>query len=131
MDLIERAFEERFAHWKLKLPRANVRTRQRGEIRKAGWVVQFLFGRDERGEYLDYYASHRMADDSHERLYADGSQVSLPVIISGFWGSDDPVEHAKLKAAYFEENARIAAELAEKGFGLTLNAGLRAGRADA
>ena len=61
MHQIEQAFTRRFAHWAIALPKTAVTARLRGEIKKAGWSIQYLFGEDERGEYLDYYASHLVA----------------------------------------------------------------------
>ncbi len=64
---IEAAFAEDFFHWGITLPPDDVRQRRQGEIAAAGWAIWYLFDSDERGEYLDYYASHRMTSDRHVR----------------------------------------------------------------
>ncbi|MDP9439465.1 MAG: hypothetical protein M3P49_12105, partial [Actinomycetota bacterium] len=66
MGRIEEGFAERFSHWGIRLPSEAVRERRQGKIVEAGWAIWYLFGSDERGEYLDYYASHRMmGGDEH------------------------------------------------------------------
>jgi hypothetical protein len=72
MNHIAQAFREDFAHWDLEIPPELLASRAPGYIQAAGWLIQFVFGSDSRGEYLDYYASHRLTDDSHVRLYANG-----------------------------------------------------------
>jgi hypothetical protein len=118
MKEIERRFNETFSHWKIELPADAVEHRQRGKIISAGWVIWFLFGADERGEFLDYYASHRMAGDSHVRIHADGYSESLPSIGEFRLCSQDPEEDARLEAEYLAKNQEIAAMLEEKGFGI-------------
>ena len=91
----------------------------RGKIVQAGWAIWYLFGSDENGEYLDYYASHRMTDDRHVRIYAHGSTQDLPVISGGRICSEDPEEDARLGREHLTENQRIAKMLEEKGFGIS------------
>ena len=126
MERIELAFAERFAHWGLALPKRNVQGRKRGTISREGWTVQYLFGSDERGEFLDYYATHRMTDDSHVRIYANGEAIFLPTIVSMFLVPPDPVEAEQARQAYVAKNREVAALMAEKGFGLDINGALRA-----
>ncbi len=118
MAAVVAKFDEKFAQWRIRLPRRDVTQRRQGRILKAGWAIWYLFGADERGEYLDYYSAHRMCGDDHTRLYADGSSEDLEIIIQFRRCSLDPAEDARLEAAYFAENQRIAAMLEAKGFGL-------------
>ena len=70
-DGIRRAsemFARSFEPWGIQLPDEGVKHRARGKINKAGWTIWYLFGSDEKGEYLDYYATHRMTSDSHTRI---------------------------------------------------------------
>ena len=111
-------FAEHFHHWRLRLPERAVRERRRGEIRARGWRIRYLFGRDERGEYVDYYASHRMTDDVHVRIYESGECAALPAIISGYICNPAiPGDEERRRAGFFAANRRIAEELREKGFG--------------
>lgn len=115
---LEAKFRELFSNWELTLPAEDVAQRRRGRIIEKGWTVWYLFGRDERGEYLDYYASHRMTDDTHERIYADGTVEALESLQGMRLSSQDPVEDKRLADAYYAKNARIGELLREKGFGL-------------
>lgn len=61
---------------------------------------QISIGEDGRGEYLDYYAAHRMTEDAHVRLYADGGFALLATPSLTSRGG----------------NSALAADLARKGF---------------
>ena len=50
----------------------------KGAIASRGWTIKFLFGDDEAGKYLDFYATHRMTNDRHLRLRANGDIEHLP-----------------------------------------------------
>lgn len=80
VNRIGEVFNHTFAHWQISLPAGSIEAHQRGEIRGAGWTIRYLFGEDENGEYLDYYASHRMTNDRHVRIYANGSIEHLEAI---------------------------------------------------
>lgn len=97
MKLIADAFNKRFAHWKIKLPEENLKNGQSGYIQQAGRLIQYCFGEDENGEYMDYYAAHRMTDDSHLRIYADGREKALPTLNGRVLYSEDPVEAKRLE----------------------------------
>ena len=111
----------RFGH---ELPDEDVLYRRRGRIGDdddgdygRGDVVTYLFGQDERGEYLDFYMCHRIAGDQHIRIYEDGTSEDLEVISPfGPRVSDDPVENERLRREDREEYARIRAMLDAKGF---------------
>ena len=79
-------------------------------------AIWYLFGSDENGEYLDYYASHRMTEDSYVRIYVDGHEEYLPEIVGMRLASEDPEEDARLEAEYYAENQRVARMLEAKGF---------------
>lgn len=120
-------FNRRFRKWKITIPKSDVVARRRGAIQRQGWDIQYVFGADESGEYLDYYAAHRMTDDVHLRVRANGQVEELPAIASMFVTSEDPGEAQRLQEAYFERNRRVAEMLDAKGFGLTINGMLRTG----
>lgn len=121
MRRIEEQFNQSFRVWNIQLPREAIEARQRGTIVQAGWTIWFLFGTDDSGEYLDYYSSHRMTNDSHVRLYADGRVEGLESLWEMRQSSDDPEEEARLKDEFWEHNERVARLLEEKGFGLQGN----------
>ena len=117
MNKIETQFNRTFAKWEIGLPAEALHRRERGKIVQAGWAIWYLFGADEHGEYLDYYASHRMTDDRHVRIYSDGRVESLPAIETFVMTSSDPEEAARLEAKERARNQEISELLAEKGFG--------------
>ncbi len=113
---IEAKFNEFFTTWGLRLPPEAISHRQRGRILQAGWVVWYLFDADDQGEYLDFYATHRMGGDHHRRLRANGGRECLPTLQRMYASSADPEEAQRLVDAFFAENQRVADLLAAKGF---------------
>ena len=81
-ELIAKTFAKRFSHWKIRIPEDKLENRRSGYIQEGGWLIQYCFGKDENGEYMDYYATHRMTDDSHIRIYEDDREESLPALSS-------------------------------------------------
>ena len=119
MQRVIDVFASHFEAWEIRLPEEAVRSRERGKINQAGWSIWYLFGSDEQGDYLDYYAAHRMTNDSHVRIREDGSVASLPSLNDMFIGSEDPAENTRLKAEFHQRNKEIAELLKAKGFGLS------------
>lgn len=123
MERIESVFNETFAHWGIRLPAENLRDRKRGKINEEGWTIWFLFDEDEDGEYLDYYAMHRMTNDRHVRLHADGRATSLEALPQGLSFAFDPKEgpeaEERARKKYWAESERISRMLDEKGFTIT------------
>ena len=115
IEVIEQVFAERFSPWSITLPAEDVRERRRGKIVAAGWAIWYLFGSNERREYLDYYAAHRMTTDRHVRLYENGEVESLPAINTMRVSSRHPEEDARLEAEHREETRRVSKLLEEKG----------------
>ncbi len=118
MRRIEEEFRQSFKVWRIELPCEAVRLRRRGKIVEAGWTIWYLFGSDESGEYLDYYSSHRMTNDSHVRIYEDGRVELLESLWELRPTADDPEENARLEDEFWGHNERVAQLLEAKGFGL-------------
>lgn len=116
LPTIEAKFAERFRNWALTLPDPDVTGRRAGCLTVQGWTIHYRFGSDKEGEYLDYYASHRMTDDRHERLYESGRSAHLPAIVSFRQVSADPTEDARLETKYFRTNQEVGRMLTAKGF---------------
>jgi len=121
MNEMERHFNQAFDQWNIRLPEEDVAHRRRGKIVQGGWAIWYLFGADENGEYLDYYAAHRMTCDQHVRIYANGEEKGLPAINDFRAASKDPIEDERLEKEFFEENQRISELLEAKGFGMQGN----------
>jgi hypothetical protein len=106
------SFEQDFARWSLHLPETDVAGRRSGTMQAAGWHVLYNFGRDSRGEFLDYYAALRdgaddaVTDDWHVRLYDTGERVPLPMVLEAYMYARDPTP---------EELVRARRHLAESG----------------
>ena len=113
-----RLFAEYFAHWQITLPPGHVERRERGHVSGSGWSIAYLFGSDERGEYLDFYATHRMTNERHERLYADGGSESLPAPLPFmvFPPNATPEDKARIEREYYAHNQQVGALLRAKGF---------------
>lgn len=118
MKKIEDQFNDTFSPWNIRLPPEDIAHRRQGKIVEAGWAIWYLFGSDEKDEYLDYYASHRMTNDRHVRIYANGKRESLLAIQSMRPASPDPQEDARLEVEHLSKNQQIARMLEAKGFGL-------------
>ena len=118
MEKIEEAFNRTFSNWEIRLPSEDIASRQSGKIVQAGWTIWFLFGSDENGEYLDYYSSHRMTNDTHVRIHADGSKEYLEALNEGYVVSQgaSPEEVAQAKENFYRRNKAVAKMLNEKGF---------------
>ncbi len=126
--MIPETFNNRFDHWEITLPEEAMENRSNGYIQQSGWLIQYCFGKDRKGEYLDYYAAHRMTDDEHVRIYEDGQVEDLPALRSMRLVSGDPKEDKRLEDEYYQENQKIAKMLALKGFDkFTINMFLHAG----
>lgn len=138
VERIAAMFADEFRSWGFHLPPEHVANRQRGKIVGRGWAIWYLFGRDEQSEFLDYYASHRMTNDRHVRLRADGAAEYLPALPDMRLASSDPEEDARLEAQDRAECRAIADRLKAKGFfvegdepgGVQMNMLLRSGEID-
>jgi hypothetical protein len=108
-------FEQDFARWSVRIPGADVAARSSGMLRVGGWHVLYDFGRDDRGEFLDYYAALRdgtdpaVTDDWHVRLYETGDRVTLPTVLEAYMYSRDPTAEELARARRKFANPQPAA----------------------
>lgn len=117
MSKIEAIFAERFAHWKILLPPELVLRGDAGTLSQQGWSIQWVFGEDpEQGRYLDYYATHRMTNDRHCRLYESGVVEDLPAMMDFIIYPEGATEEEEKRIAgrWREENVGIEAEIRRK-----------------
>ena len=123
-------FNRRFAHWNIELPVGAMSPGKVWLIVQRGWTIWTRFDVDaENGRgHLDFYATHRMTNDRHVRLYVDGETENLPAMALGYSYSKDATE-AEIEAAqerYFAHNQAVEKLLEEKGFVMTDEAHLSA-----
>ncbi len=110
-------FAECFTRREVRLPESNLQEREPGEIHDQGLIIGFCFGEDSRGEYLDFYAQHRVAGDWHCRIHADGTMEDLDVYLYFLPLHPDAAEEDKREAQrqFDEHNERVRRELERKG----------------
>ena len=81
MKKIKKYFDGYFRSWGIVLPQPDLDSHDPTVIsttRKDGWTIEYKFGAQDGKWYMDFYASHRMTNDRHERVWEDGRVESLP-----------------------------------------------------
>jgi exonuclease III len=125
---IKKYFEEEFSKWDIKLPNEVIEKMESGYIQKAGWLIQYCFGKENGILYMDTYEYHRMTDGIHRRVYNNGEIKDLANFKIGYKIDKDPQETEKNKIEFENHNKMVAKELIEKGFDkFTMNMALLAG----
>ena len=119
-ERLRQRFNRVFAHWEIELPADAMSPGLVWIIVQRGWTIWSRFDVDDEDgrERLDYYAMHRMTNDRHVRLYADGEPEYLPAIAEGYSYSEDATEAEKeaARARYIAKNQAVEKLLEEKGF---------------
>jgi hypothetical protein len=115
--LIAEYFNDDFATWNICLPKNHIKASKAGRISKKGWSIQYLFSHEDCEQpYLDYYACHRMTNDRHVRVFADGKKEHLPALDDFRFCSDNPKEDAALQKEHQQRTQGVLKVLSEKGF---------------
>ena len=109
-------FKENFSKFRLRIPERNLIERSPGIITLNSRVVEFLFGRDSCGEYIEYYAVSRFSGDSHARIYEDGKMLELEALRPYTVTTNRQPDLEKSKQQTRKINERILAELKTAGF---------------
>ena len=122
-EKLRQRFNRDFARWELELPFDAMSPGVVRLVVQRGWTIWTRFDIDpEDGrEHLDYYAMHRMTNDRHVRLYADGEEESLPAMGWAYGYSEGASETEKevARAKYHAHNQAVEKLLQEKGFAMT------------
>ena len=118
MERLAQIFEAYFGQWDIRLPAEALATRQPGQLQMAGWTIHYLFGSDERGDYLDFYATHRMTNDRHVRIRMSGETEMLPTILDEICYPADATDEQRrqIEQEYRRHNIEVSDELRRKGF---------------
>jgi len=121
--ILKKQFDNQFIHWNIELPENDLQNRKSGFIKKSGWTIQYCFGKENDMEYLDYYATHRMTNDRHIRIYQNGEEKELPALLEGYLSDTPEPEPQKTellkkygKEAFQKHNSEVKKLLLEKGF---------------
>jgi len=95
-----------------------LQSRKLGKINSSGWNIRYLFGKDDRGDYLDFYATHRMTNDRHVRIYSTGETEYLPAILGMiiYPANASDKEKKEVKEKYLKHCQVVREMLKEKGF---------------
>ena len=122
-EKLRQRFNRAFAHWEIELPVDAMSPGVVWHIVQGGWTIwtSFDIGAGDGREHLDYYAVHRMTNDRHVRLYADGEEEGLPAMAEGYvvrQGATE-TEREEARRKYFAHNQAVEKLLVEKGFVMT------------
>jgi hypothetical protein len=107
---IKGTFEKKFAAWSLVLPVESLSAPARGSIHKNGWTINYRYGAEQGEEYLEYFASHRMTNDTLNRIYADGREELV-----GYCQEFYEVGNEQAKQAYYEHNRKFYEDVKHRG----------------
>jgi hypothetical protein len=133
-ERIADAFNGYFANFGIRIETGDVRIGVLREIRGSGWLIRYRVVADDAGAPgLEFYATHRMTDDTHVRIWADGHTEELEAIREAYaFDASVPGSKEAAEEEYLRANRRIADHLTEIGLYPKgdINAFLRTGGAD-
>ncbi len=76
------AFDREFAQWEVTLPARDVVDREAGHMERHGWSLDYSFGSDAFGEYLEYHGRRAVSGEPvierHVRVYENGERNFIP-----------------------------------------------------
>jgi hypothetical protein len=108
---IKQIFEEKYAPWGLILPiDPNPKTHKGNLEDESGWAIAYCYHPEADPPYLEFLVSHRMTNDTLQRIYADGRQE----LVGSCWetyAANDPAA----KQAYFDHNRQFYDRVREGG----------------
>ncbi len=110
---IKQLFEQKYAPWGLILPIAADPKTHRGNLEDdGGWSIAYCYHPEAELPYLEFWACHRMTNDTLQRIYADGRQE----LVGSCWetyAADDPAA----QQAYFDHNRQFYERVRQSGLG--------------
>ncbi len=110
LETIRQIFDRRFAQWGITLPAEHPDKNQRGAIAQNGWTIHYRFGAAEGLDYLEFFASHRMTNDTLNRIHADGREELL-----GFCQEFHAAGSTEAERAYYEHNRKFYEDVKRRG----------------
>lgn len=128
---IAETFDRYFANFGIRIDPGEVRIGGQGQIRSGGWYIKYRVVPDDAGgPSLEFYATHRMTNDRHALIWADGHLDTLEAIREFCWYNPDvPGAKEAAKQDYRRHNRLITDQLREAGLypDGDINAHLRTG----
>ncbi len=122
-EQLRQRFNRAFADWGIELPFEALSPGIVWLVVQRGWTIwtRFDIGGEDGRERLDYYAAHRMTNDRHVRMYADGEQEYLPAMMDHYVVPQGATaaEENEARDEYLAHNQTIEKLLEEKGFVMT------------
>ena len=80
-EQIADTFDRYFGNFGIRMDPDKVQIGGRGEIRSKGWYIRYRVVPDDAGgPSLEFYATHRMTNDRHALIWADGHLDTLEAI---------------------------------------------------
>jgi hypothetical protein len=130
-ERVAEAFNAYFANFDIRIRPEEVVPGSRRAIGKRGWRITYRVDPDDAGfPSLEFYATHRMTNDRHVRIWADGHVDHLDAIHE-FYSYDPkiPGSEEAAREEYMRHNQAIARHLHGRGLypGGDINAFLRTG----
>jgi len=110
MQDVKSVFNERFHKWGIHLPEEDLHQRKRGRIQKNGWSINYHFISSGGKEFIEYFSSHRMTNDTLTRIYEDGT-TEVVGCCQVFYQADDP----QAEKEYLEHNRNFYNRVDELG----------------
>ena len=104
---VRRAFQLYFQAWELALPSSLAA--KGGVITGRGWQIHWRTSSLRGRSYLDFYASHRMTNERHHRIWQDGRLGDLPAALEFLCFPDGctPAQEKVIRDRYAHRNGRI------------------------
>ena len=109
-DRIKKLFDEEFESWGIVLPEADLRERRGGSVARAGWTINYRFGVEGGVEFVEYFSTHRMTNDTLQRIYENGVKEVVGYC-QEFYAADDP----QAERDYFAHNRKFYEDVKSRG----------------
>lgn len=113
---LEARFAEYFANWDIRLPEGAVQRGEAGVIQRDGWTIRYVVDHDAEEPHLEFYATHRMTDDTRARIDGSGELQYLEALSTLYaYDPEVPGDRERVQRENRLRNARIAGELEARG----------------
>ena len=107
---VKQVFEQKYAAWNLIFPIEPLQVAAHSTINNQGWTINFRYVLEGAEYCLEYFASHRMTNDTLNQIYADGREEVIGYC-QEFYLADDP----QAEQGYFEHNRKFYEDVRQRG----------------